>query len=48
MSLSIKYSVVEQFNFNGKNVRSIHVEESGECLLLAMYIQQLGITKRVV
>ena len=33
MSVSIQRSVVEQFSFNGKNVRSVYVEGEGECLV---------------
>jgi len=33
MSVSIKRSVVEQFSFNGKNVRSVYVKGEGECLV---------------
>ena len=33
MSVSIQRSVVEQFIFNGKNVRSVYVKREGECLV---------------
>ena len=33
MSLFIQRSVVEQFNFNGKNVRSVYVKDVGQCLV---------------
>ena len=45
MSLSIQKSVVEQFNFNGKNVRSIHVQESGECLIACDVYTAIGYNK---
>ena len=32
MSLSVQRSVVQSFSFNGKNVRSVHVPDLGECL----------------
>ena len=33
MSLSIQRTAVEQFNFQGKSVRSVHVQGTGECLV---------------
>ena len=33
MSLSVQRSVVESFSFRGKNVRSVHVTDLGECLV---------------
>ena len=33
MSVSINLSVVEQFSFNGKAVRSMYVKGTGECLV---------------
>ena len=33
MSLSIRQSFVEQFSFNGKNVRAVYIQDVGECLV---------------
>ena len=33
MSLSVQHPVVESFSFRGKNVRSVHVPDLGECLV---------------
>ena len=33
MSLSVQRSVVESFSFMGKNMRSVHVPDLGECLV---------------
>ena len=33
MSLSFQRSAVESFSFRGKNVRSVHVPDLGECLV---------------
>ena len=33
MSLVVKRSVVESFNFNGRNVRSVHVPDLGQRLV---------------
>ena len=34
MSLSVQRSVVESFSFNGKHVRSVYVNDVGQCLVL--------------
>ena len=33
MSLSVQRSVVESFNFNGKNVRPVYVKDVGQSLV---------------
>ena len=33
ISLSVQRSIVESFSFNGKNVRSVHVPDVGQCLV---------------
>ena len=33
MSLSIQQSVVEKFNFNGEDVRSIYIDGEGHCIV---------------
>lgn len=35
-------SIVESFNFNGKNVRSVHVQEVGQCLVSSDIYKLLG------
>ena len=45
MSLSIQRSVVEQFNFNGKTVRSVYVKGEGECLVAADVYHAVGYEK---
>ena len=42
MSLSIQRSVVEQFNFNGKNMRSVYVKNVGECLVSRDVYEAVG------
>ena len=42
MSLSIKRSVIEEFNFNGTNVRSVYVKEVGECLIAGDVYTSIG------
>ena len=32
MSFSVEHSIVESFNFNCKNVRSVYVKDVGQCL----------------
>jgi len=45
MSLSIQRSVVEQFNFNGKDVRSVYVRGEGVLYVYRAvgYIKEAGI-----
>ena len=33
MSLSVQRSVVESFNFNGKNIRVVHTKNMGQCFV---------------
>ena len=42
MSVSIQQSVVEQFTFNEKNVRSVHVRGVGECLVVCDVFRAVG------
>ena len=42
MSVSIQQSVVEQFTFNGNNVRSVHVRGVGECLIACNVYRAVG------
>ena len=42
MSLSIQRSVIEQFNFNGKSVRSVYVKGTGECLVASDVYSVIG------
>ena len=42
MSVSIQQSVVEQFNFNGKTVRSVYVRGTGECLVACDVFRAVG------
>ena len=42
MSLSISSSVVEKFQFNGKNVRSLYIKDIGECLLAKDVYEAVG------
>ena len=45
MSLSIKRSFVENFKFNGKVVRSVHVNGTGECLVASDVWRAVGYEK---
>ena len=42
MSFSIQRSVVEQFNFNGKTVRSLYIKNIGECLVASDVYRAVG------
>jgi len=42
MSVSIQRSVVEQFSFNGENVRSVYVKGEGECLVARDVCRAVG------
>ena len=33
MTLSVQRSVVEQFSFNGQNIRVVHIKNVGQCLV---------------
>ena len=46
MSVSIQQSVVEQFTFNGKNVRSVHVRGVGECLVACDVFRTVGYKRK--
>ena len=45
MSFSIKRSVVESFNFNGKHVRSAYVKDVGQCLVSKDIYEAIGYDK---
>ena len=45
MSLSVQRLVVEQFNFNGKQVRSVYVKDVGQCLVLKDVYEAVGYDK---
>ena len=45
MSLSIQRSIVEKFNFNGINVRSIYIKNVGECLSASDVYKAVGYNK---
>lgn len=45
MSVSIQRSIVEQFNFNGKTVRSVYVKGTGECMVAADVYRAVGYDK---
>ena len=42
MAVSISSSVVEKFNFNGQNVRSLYIKDIGECLLAKDVYEAVG------
>ena len=42
MAVSISSSVVEKFNFNGQNVRSLYIKDIGECLLAKDVYKAVG------
>ena len=42
MSLSIQQSFVEQFSFNGKNVRAVYIQDVGECLVACDVYKAMG------
>ena len=46
MSLSIQNSVVEKFNFNGINVRSIYIKNVGECLFASDVYKAVGYSRK--
>ena len=45
MSFSVKRSVVESFNFNGKHVRSVHVKDVVQCLVSKDVYEAIGYEK---
>ena len=46
MSLSIRQSFVEQFSFNGKNVRAVYIQDVGECLVACDVYTAIGYNKK--
>ena len=46
MSLSIRQSVVEKFNFKGKNVRAVYIQDVGECLVACDVYKAMGYSQR--
>ena len=42
MSISIQRSIIEKFNFNGKVIRSVHVNGIGECLVARDVYKAVG------
>ena len=46
MSVSIQRSIVEQFNFNGESVRSVHVKGTGECLVASDVWRAIGYDRK--
>ena len=45
MSFSVKCSVVESFNFNGKHVRSVYVKDVGQCPVSKDVYEEIGYEK---
>jgi prophage antirepressor-like protein len=46
MTILIQRSVVEQFNFNGQNVRSVHVKNVGVCLVSSDVYRAVGYNRK--
>ena len=46
MSLSIQQSVVEKFNFNGEDVRSIYIHGEGQCIVASDVYKAVGYSRR--
>ena len=46
MSLSIQQSVVEKFNFNGKDVRSIYIHGEGQCIVASDVYKVVGYSRK--
>ena len=46
MSLSIRQSFVEQFSFNGKNVRAVYIQDVGECLVACDVYKAIGYSRK--
>ena len=40
--MSIQRSIIEKFNFNGKVIRSVHVRDTGECLVASDVYRAIG------
>ena len=46
MSLSIQQSVVEKFNFNGEDARSIYIHREGQCIVPSDVYKAAGYSRR--
>ena len=46
MSLSIQQSVVEQFNFNGEDVRSIYIHGEDQCIVASDVYKVVGYRRK--
>ena len=46
MSVSIRQSFVEQFSFNGKNVRAVYIQDVGECLVACDVYKAIGYSRK--
>ena len=46
MSLFIQESVVEKFNFNGEDVRSIYIHGEGQCIVASDVYKAVGYSRR--
>ena len=46
MSLSIQQSVVEKFNFNGEDVRSIYIHGEGQCIVASDVYKVVGYSRK--
>ena len=44
--LSIQQSVVEKFNFNGEDVRSIYIHGEGQCIVVSDVYKAVGYSRR--
>ena len=45
MSLSVQYSIVESFSFNGKHVRCVYIKDVGQCLVSKNVYEAIGYDK---
>ena len=45
MSFSVKSSVVESFNFNGKHVKPVYVKDVGQCVVSKDVYEAIGYEK---
>ena len=46
MSVSIHQSLIEQFSFEGKSVRTVHVKGTGECLVASDVWRAIGYDRK--
>ena len=46
MPLSIQLSVVEKFNFNGEDVRSIYIHGEGQCIVASGVYKVVGYSRK--